>query len=257
MVASLSPYLGGYNDAWIWRSPDANTRGRPLFTGATFGQRGPGNFVTLERMDLASSGPTLRISSPGDENPFQVRLTWVELEADIDKDGLTDRVEKRLGTDASRPDTDGDGVQDGEDGNPLAPARAELSDRQRIVREVFFTYFAFFRRRGIVVVDRGVDDPIEYPGRRDPVLTLRREAIRKLQSEVGLHAIDYVGFGGPFATAARRDESAASDVEIKGSEARVGFDVFRGGESGVGYNVALRKVGADWIVTAFDEAWRL
>ena len=258
VVASLAPSLGGYNDVWIWRSPDGKTRGRPLFTGLTFGQRAPAKFLTFERMDLSSSGPSLTVLAPGESRPRTVKLSWSDLEADGDQDGLTDRVERRLGTDEARKDTDGDGVADGEDTNPIAPARADLSDKQKILREVFFTYFAFFRQRGLVVVDRGVDDPLEYPGRRDPVLTLRREAIRKLQSEVGLHAIDYVGFGGPFKAAARREDTdAATEVEIDGNDARVGFDVFRGGESGVGYNATLRKIAGSWVVTAFEEAWRL
>lgn len=258
VVVSLAPYLGGYNDVWIWRSPDGKTRGRPLFTGLTWGQRAPAKFLAFERMDMSSSGASLTLLAPEESRPRNVALLWSDLEADGDHDGLTDRVERRLGTDEARKDTDGDGVADGEDTNPLAPARVDLTDKQKILREVFFTYFAFFRQRGLVVVDRGIDDPLEYPGRRDPVLTLRREAIRKLQSEVGLHAIDYVGFGGPFKAAARREDTdAASEVEIDGNDARVGFDVFRGGESGVGYSVTLRKVAGSWIVTAFDEAWRL
>jgi outer membrane protein assembly factor BamB len=262
VVASLSPYLGGYNDVWIWRNPDGKRRDHPLFTGITAPRRAPAEFVALQRLDVSHKNVSLRFAVPGEDRPRQATFSWAELEADADGDGLTDLVERRLGTDEARKDTDGDGLPDGEDTNPLAPARADLSDKQKILRETFFTYFAFFRRRGIVVVDRGVDEPLEYPGRRDPVLTMRREAIRKLQAEAGLHAIDYVGFGGPFkeGEGAERGEASgepAGEVEIKGNEARLGFDVFRGGESGVGYNVTLRKIAGTWIVTALDESWRL
>jgi len=264
VTASLAPYLGGYNDVWIWRSPDGKSRGRPLFTGVTAPQRTPGQFLALSRLDVSGTGASLAYRVPGEDRPRQAILGWAELEADGDDDELSDRAERRLGTDPTRKDSDGDGMSDAEDNNPLAAARADLSDKQKILREVFFSYFTFFRQRGIVVVDRGVDDPLEYPGRRDPVLTLRRETIRKMQAEAGLHAIDYVGFGGPFREGAPRggaeagaEAQAQGEIEISQSEAHVGFDVFRGGESGVGYNVALRKIAGQWIVTAFDEAWRL
>jgi hypothetical protein len=41
--------------------------------------------------------------------------------ADSDKDGLTDGQERILGTDPSNPDTDGDGIIDSKDPNPLVP----------------------------------------------------------------------------------------------------------------------------------------
>lgn len=48
------------------------------------------------------------------------KLSLQALRLDTDKDGLTDLVEKRIGTDPTKPDTDGDGVNDGLDANPLA-----------------------------------------------------------------------------------------------------------------------------------------
>ncbi len=44
------------------------------------------------------------------------------VDRDIDDDGLSDALEAKLGTDPTKPDTDGDGVDDGADCRPLDPA---------------------------------------------------------------------------------------------------------------------------------------
>lgn len=46
---------------------------------------------------------------------------------DSDKDGLTDEQESILGTDPNNPDTDGDGIIDSKDPNPLVPSNAEVT----------------------------------------------------------------------------------------------------------------------------------
>jgi hypothetical protein len=46
------------------------------------------------------------------------------LPLDTDQDGLPDAVESRRRTDPNNPDTDGDGVKDGEDDYPRDPNRS-------------------------------------------------------------------------------------------------------------------------------------
>jgi len=53
------------------------------------------------------------------------------LRRDSDRDGLTDAIEERLLTDPTNPDTDGDGIGDATDLNPLSPP-GTASDKERI-----------------------------------------------------------------------------------------------------------------------------
>ena len=46
------------------------------------------------------------------------------LPLDTDQDGLPDAVESRRRTDPNNPDTDGDGVKDGDDAYPRDPNRS-------------------------------------------------------------------------------------------------------------------------------------
>ncbi len=258
VVASLSPYLGGYNDVWIWRSDDGRRWDRPLFTGITHAARAPRSHVELVRLDVRPTGVVLAYRLPGGGTTMRAYLEWKNIEKDSDGDGVTDLAEKRLGTKLDEKDSDGDGRGDAEDGNPNAPSTNLPSDDQLLYRQVFLAWFAFFRARGVVVVDRGVEARLEYPGRRDPVVTLRRRAMAKLQDEAGLFATDYVGFGGPFLAGGTRGEAQPEpEYNAARDQAVVGFDVFRGGTSAVGYNVTLRKIGDAWVVTAMDQAWRL
>lgn len=57
----------------------------------------------------------------GYEREHYGNLTGVKGNSDTDADGLNTTQERALGTDPLKADTDGDGVQDGEDSDPLDP----------------------------------------------------------------------------------------------------------------------------------------
>src|SRR5262249_39845741 len=54
-----------------------------------------------------------------------------DLYLDSDGDSLPDRLERKIGTDPSKPDSNGNGIPDGEDRNPLYRAHA-LRDEEGI-----------------------------------------------------------------------------------------------------------------------------
>src|SRR5207248_3145372 len=60
-----------------------------------------------------------------------VALSIADLYRDLDRDGLPDRLERMIGTDPRNRDTNGNGIPDGQDKNPLVPAHA-LSDEEGI-----------------------------------------------------------------------------------------------------------------------------
>lgn len=261
VVVSMSPYLGGTNDVWVWRSDDGETWGKPLFTGLTFAARASSLAIQLLRLDVRLGGLVLTYKLPSAQGKASVKtvlLEWNKLEKDSDGDGLTDLVERRLATKPDDKDSDGDGLADSEDLNPIAPSSNQPSEDQVLFREVFFAYQVFLRRRGLVVVDRGTDARVEYFGTRDPTITLRRRAMSKLQEEAGLGATDYIGFGGPFPQGSTRGEAEPHvRYNEKHDSAVVGFDVFRSGKNALGYNATLRKIGETWVVASMEEVWRL
>lgn len=259
--AILSPYLGGYNDVWVGKSSTDGAIEHPLFTGLTRPESKPNKRIKLETLKFIDAKNTEITFAVAEDNKnwrseAPVKFSPESLSVDRDKDGLPDIVETRLRLAINNPDSDGDGIKDSEDLNPLASAKQKLTVEQKIFREAFFAYYAFLKRRGLVVVDPGEGSTFEVTGRRDPVLSLRRATSEKLRKEIGLHAVDYVSFGGPYPTDIVGGEAQRNPVWNKTkTEAQIGMDISRSGDNAVAYNVTLKKVGNNWVVTRFSRAW--
>jgi outer membrane protein assembly factor BamB len=260
-TAALSPYLGGYNDVWIGKSDLSGIITTPLFTGITHPESSAGRRMRLKKLSIDEKGGVeigyeVRGEGSGWSSARPVKLSFDALTRDTDGDKLPDVIERRLHLCIGNPDCDGDGLKDSEDMNPLASGTAPITAEQRLYREAFFTFYAFLKRRGIVVVDPGEGPSFELHGWHDPVLSLRRPTIEKLRKEVGLHAIDYVSFGGPYPEGGGSGDALAQVVwNKKKTEATIGMDVFRSGENAVAYNVSLKKLGKNWVVTRFFRVW--
>jgi len=259
-TAALSPYLGGYNDVWLGRSDLSGVITAPLFTGVTKPEMVPGRRIRLKQLAVSEKGEVNLVVETKEGDRWAaarpMRFTLQALGEDSDGDRLPDLVEKRLRLCTSNPDCDGDGLKDSEDLNPLASGKLEPSGEQRLFREAFFTFYAFLKRRGIVVVDPGDGPSFELYGRQDPVLSLRRTTIEKLRREAGLHAIDYVSFGGPYPEGAGSGDALPKVVwNAKKTEATVGMDIFRSGENAAAFNVTLKKSGKSWVVSRFFRVW--
>jgi len=259
-TASLSPYLGGYNDIWIGKSDLAGVIINPLFTGLTVPENEPNKRLRIKKLAVDDKGQaSLTIEMKRKDDWIRakpVEFPIVQLTMDRDGDKLPDIVERRLHLAMTNKDSDGDGLKDSEDVNPLASSKVKPTTEQLLYREAFFAYFAFLKRRGIVVVDPGDGPSFELYGRRDPILSLRRSTIEKFRKNVGLHAVDYVTFGGPYPEGGGSGD-ALPDVEWnkRKSWARIGMDILRSGENAVAYNVTLKKVGRNWVVSKFQRVW--
>ena len=107
-----------------------------------------------------------------------------------------------------------------------------------------------------MIVDPGKGPSFEVYGRRDPVLALRRPAIKALQQEAGLHGVDVVSFGGPYPEGGGSGD-ALPDVAYsnKGRTAKLGMDLVRAGNNAVAYNVSLDLFGKNWVVTEMTRVW--
>jgi hypothetical protein len=105
-------------------------------------------------------------------------------------------------------------------------------------------------------VDPGDGPSFEVYGRKDPVLSLRRRTVERLRKEIGLHAVDYATFGGPYPEGGGSGDALPDVVWNKRrNQATIGMDILRSGENAVAYNVTLKKVGRNWVVSSFDRVW--
>jgi hypothetical protein len=262
-TAALSPYLGSYNDIWLGRSDAAGNMTQAVFTGLTYPETEPNRRLRLKSLTVDETGKaTIAVEiPPKDEKgawtaarPVAVGMT--EATVDSDGDQLPDLVEQRLQLCVSLADCDGDGINDNEDLNPLASANRKPTAEQELFREAFFAYYSFLRRRGLVVVDPGDSPSVEYYGRQDPVLSLRRGAAERLRAETGLHAIDFVSFGGPYPEGGTSGDAETSvSWRDKHRTAVIAMDIIRSSDNAVAYNVTLKRAGKNWVVVRFNRVW--
>ena len=94
--------------------------------------------VELKELDLESiTFPPVNLRTKREAKNLYIELTWDALRRDSDRDGLTDLMEERIGTDPQNADMDGDGIPDGKDGLPQVALVAAPS----AVAEVMGTLF--------------------------------------------------------------------------------------------------------------------
>jgi len=264
-TAALSPYLGSYNDVWVGRSDLTGVIKAPIFTSMTRAEIKPNKRLRFKDFKVEIDpkiGPKAILSMEmeiADGKWAAAKPVMMEMRAmmaDRDRDRLPDLVERRLHLCVINEDCDGDGVLDSEDLNPLASSKLKLTTEQELFREAFFAYFSFLKRRGLVVVDPGDGPSFELYGRQDPILSLRRRTVERFRRDIGLHATDFVTFGGPYPEGGGSGD-AMPDVawNKRKNMATVGMDIIRSSENAAAYNVTLKKVGKKWVVSRLTRVW--
>ncbi len=155
-----------------------------------------------------------------------------EFMKDSDADGLPDLVESRYGTDAEKRDSDGDGVDDGADGNPLTPAGQVTGDEAEIRQAIFSILFATCDSDyPIYVVPPGKFADQEYRGYQGVVL--RSPAIK-------LGRVNMTGI----------------EVELKSPTSAVAsITDYEASEAASGHRAVLEKVQGRWVVVDFSMTW--
>lgn len=148
----------GREDYWITKAKGESTWSDPILLGNLSSR-----FTTSRdaKFDLRIEEQTFVVRVAGKS----VRFNSEDYTLDSDGDGLPDSVERCLTTSAQNPDTDGDGVLDGEDGNPLTPKHKLTNDIAEIRQAVFAILFATCNSQDIVcVVEKGEFANQEYYG---------------------------------------------------------------------------------------------
>lgn len=189
MVGGFPVGLLSYDDVWIVRSHDGVHWTRPAFAFQLAG--GPlemrlawreGRLIISRR---ATRPPPESGGSGGSGKPFRTVISPRDLVRDRDRDGLPDRLERRLGTDPARWDTNGNGIADGSDKNPLYRPHP-LTDEEGIYQAVLEALCQLGRSTGPRY--NGLPDQVWGLGsRRGPLL---------LQLPQGSSGIELLGYRG-------------------------------------------------------------
>jgi Bacterial TSP3 repeat len=184
------------------------------------------------------------------------------LTKDADHDGLTDVMEKRLGTDPQRADSDGDGLTDSEERNPLARPRPPVTDEEKIMVASFEALYAFDSHDAwpcVIRLPKGMR-PMEFFGLNGRLFALPKAATgTPLTSGIGKGTAQYNFFLPEFDFAGKKlpREKRKNRVlwNATRTEAKISLNRYYGMLNAQGYDVRLRKFGAEWVVIGLESTW--
>lgn len=218
--------LGDGRDLWLARDDGSGGWRDPVFTGR---ERPPAIDDDLLPGILADA--TIRLDSDGD--------------------GWTDVAEARLGTDAASRDSDGDGLPDGQDRNPLAAPRS-LTEDEQVLEAAFHARFRFAAEPPVPCLLRlptGVQ-PFEVSGWGWFVVAVSEGAETPPFADRGWSGTGFAGFGNR-----RRADAPLIEWSADRTEAKVEVEIAYGGLHASGYLVHLRRVGGAWVPIAVENVW--
>ncbi|RYG35102.1 hypothetical protein EON81_13685 [bacterium] len=222
-----SPIFGGFDDLFVIERVGGHWT-NPRFTGVNVGGPPRGNKPTISEKDaeaLLKGGWVKALAG----NP--------KLALDSDKDGLTDLAEVRLGTNPKLADSDGDGLRDEIDRNPLVAPRT-LTEEEEILWTAYEARYRFGYEDGInpfIVTFPG--KPFELPGRQGYALG---------EGKVGTVS-KLFGQGPGFIRLAV--------PKAQGDLRAVSIGTTYGGLNGTGYLLTLKKIDGTWFVVNSVMEW--
>jgi hypothetical protein len=265
-LAYVSPALGGRNDVWLARGDKQGDRG-PWFTGLTAPGRielqyievVDGGRILLETVERECEGCYLDDEDrPTSGKPVETLLDPDALAADGDKDGWTDLVEARLGTDPARKDTDGDGVADAKDRAPLASSKHKPSASEEVLLAAAHALLAFTRADEPLVVVGPDETRLAYEGHGSVVVHASSDEARALLKRVGLPGPPMLAFGCPVDGDGDPVAGCPSDgplgfvvMDAAAGRASVGITLYRSESDAALYGVELERISSTWVVTRF------
>ena len=247
-----SGILGNSGDLWIAEKVDGLWTS-PYFTGASF--RNEGRMVKNNRKELEErfEGKTVKELVAGAW--FEAFVTNQTIRLDADGDGLTDLVERRLGTDPKKADSDGDGDPDGVDPCPNAAGEPQ-TDLGKVLAAAFEARFHFNNSDGPALITMPSEmQPFEFIGRNGPVLWTDDKHFNEFQAlrdsyGSGIALISFHS-GDPIHkvdTKPTKWEDQMVTWNKERTEASFILSTYFGGLNGTGYRCVVRKFGNDWVV---------
>ncbi|MEO2003648.1 MAG: hypothetical protein ABGY41_06085, partial [Candidatus Poribacteria bacterium] len=202
-IRSLSGLPGAY---WITRTGE-HAWEQPLFIRVALH-----DLISAELVSADDRAIVLRTA-----DGRRVTVDFTRSRADADSDGLSDLFEEFLGTDSSLSDTDGDGVGDGHDGNPLTPRALNPTDMMQIRSAAAFVHFAFEQkvRRPVRVVHTDGSPLQEYAGYQGILLPMTEASARDRRVSINARPIGPTRAVVRFSWASGRWDAKGQDVRVE------------------------------------------
>jgi outer membrane protein assembly factor BamB len=224
--------LANRNDLWVLELVGDKWT-RPVFTGiAAKASDGPFQKKLGEGLD-GKTGAELASGAWK-----TVLVGRASLSIDSDRDGLTDLVEKRLGTKPDVADTDGDGRSDAVDAFPTVAPRP-LTDEEEMLAAVYEAHYHFDMPVGPATLSMEGHKPFEMPGRQGPVLWDEAGPIVQLHEQYE-NGIALIGLS--------VSKDPRTPEEVRDGIYSVKISTYYGGLNGTGYLFHVRKFGDHWFV---------
>ncbi|MCX6344813.1 MAG: PQQ-binding-like beta-propeller repeat protein [Armatimonadetes bacterium] len=229
-----SPIAGPAGDLWIARQENGKWTGL-VYTGAQSGKNPDPNWIN---------------KFPGDD----------KLTKDSDADGWTDVFEVAIGTKPDAADTDGDGLKDSEDKNPLAAPR-ELNETEQVLAAAFEARFRF---------NDGSDSPhrVEMPDNIAPFELMGRQWVTLFAHSKDIPAakgrderpMPLVSFRPPkydfdLAKVYIKDKSLVALWNSDKTEAKVHIVAYYGPLAATGFDIRLKKFNGVWVAVEMQMIW--
>lgn len=229
----LNSVLGNRSDLFLVEKVGGEWM-NPVFTGLS--AEPPSNWVDGAQpatLDGKTGAQMLQADWPS------AIIGRAELASDRDRDGYTDLVEARLGTDPDQSDSDGDGRKDSEDAFPLTAGRG-LTEEEQILAAAYETHYRFnswSKNSSPAILSMGeYRKPFELPGWPGPIIWSSKGPQNMLETrlaegyEKGLALI------------------RCEVVKRENDKATVELSTYLGGLYGAGWMIELQKFGEEWFV---------
>ena len=246
-----SGVLGSSGDLWLAEKVDGKWT-HPRFTGVS--TRGVSNWAKPKPPEPTFAGKTAKQLVDGAW--FETLVGNPELSKDSDGDGLTDIEERRLGTDPTKSDTDGDGDPDGLDPWPNAKPRS-LSDAEQLLAAVFEARYHFDESEGPALFFAPKDmKPFEMPGRSGPTMWVAEGANKDWELPIEQcyeQGVAFIRFPAPDSN--KSWEERVIRWNAAHTEGTVTISTYYGGLNGTGYEATARKFGSAWVVISMRMAY--
>jgi hypothetical protein len=187
---------------------------------------------------------TLELRHTGaDTSTYRIHLP--DLDKDADKDGLPDRVERRLRTDPANADTDGDGIKDAVDPAPNARISKPQTEEQEIylaVAEQFFSFYPDEIQDGLLGIAL-MDEALEWRGRRGPTITMTYKEMQAVLPELCHEGVLR------FSISTRiHAEKQGLLSPLRPDERTISIDITYGGLWAKGFEGKVRRIQSRWYI---------
>jgi hypothetical protein len=165
------------------------------------------------------------------------RIIVSDITRDSDNDGLTDIEEERLGLDPHNPDTDGDGIKDGEDICPnLSQKTTPVDEDSELIQSAFFALYGISGSNQMLLVSSD-SKPVHIWGYGGPIIyDSKSQPFQKQHPE------------GPI-TMGWKVKSKTSDSAV------VQIGDYEGPLAAWGCDVQLKKIFGLWVVVGTSAEW--